>query len=302
MMHSQQAGFRRRSVPAAELVRNFAHWREVGSREPILVTHHGRETHVFMGIDRFRNIDDGNMTMPPTSGRVFELAAHIHQGLVLCDAVFRISFVNNPALTMTKRCNANLIGMTLWDAFPQLIGTLTETHIRHTLSSGEDSAADIPSPFRDESWLHVQTFTYSEGVALLIRDITDETHRLRLADVKAAILRAASLHGGISFVRVSSRGFVEQVEENFCRTVALPVERILRAPVSDLVELPARPQFRSTLEAVLRGEGDQTITTRFLTNAGTVAVVDASIVRLQGIYGTESAVILMTPHSPMRIA
>jgi PHD/YefM family antitoxin component YafN of YafNO toxin-antitoxin module len=47
---------RRLSVPAAELVRNFSHWRDVGSREPVMVTHHGRETHIFMGLDRFRTM------------------------------------------------------------------------------------------------------------------------------------------------------------------------------------------------------------------------------------------------------
>ena len=74
---------RRRSVPAAELVRNFAHWREVGSREPVMVTHHGRETHVFMGLDRFRTMAVGD-DEAPAPDRTFELAARMHQGLVLC--------------------------------------------------------------------------------------------------------------------------------------------------------------------------------------------------------------------------
>ena len=71
---------RGRSVAAAELVRNFAHWREVGAREPVMITHHGRETHIFMGVESFRNLGVGDGPAPAPD-RMRELANHIHQGL-----------------------------------------------------------------------------------------------------------------------------------------------------------------------------------------------------------------------------
>ncbi|MEC3911176.1 PAS domain-containing protein [Sphingobium sp. CR2-8] len=285
---------RRRSVPAAELVRNFAHWREVGSREPVMVTHHGRETHVFMGLDRFRNMTVGDEDAPAPD-RTFELAARIHQGLVLCRADLCIDHVNGVALAMARRWDRHLEGQMLWDAFPELSGTLTEAHIRHSLMSGEASAADIPSPFRDDVWLHVQTFPFADGVALLLRDITADMQRHRLADVKSAILKAMGVHGGVGYARVSMRGFIDAVNDSFCAMVGLTPERLADVPVADLVALPARPQFRERLEQVLRGEGDIRFTTQLLTNDGAVALVEAAIARLHGIYGTEGAVIVTTP-------
>lgn len=285
---------RRRSVPAAELVRNFAHWREVGSREPVMVTHHGRETHVFMGLDRFRTMAIGDEEAPAPD-RTFELAARIHQGLVLCGPDLSIDYVNGVALAMAKRWDRHLEGQMLWDAFPELAGTLTEAHIRHSLSSGEASAADIPSPFRDDVWLHVQTFPFAGGVALLLRDITADMQRHRLADVKSAILKAMGVHGGVGYVRVSMRGFIDVVNDSFCAMVGLGADRLADVPVADLVELPARPAFRERLERVLRGEGDMRFATQLLTNGGALAPVDAAIARLHGIYGTEGAVIVITP-------
>lgn len=289
---------RRRSVPAAELVRNFAHWREVGSREPVMVTHHGRETHVFMGLDRFRTlaVEDGTM---PAPDRTFELAARIHQGLILCGPDLGITYANGVALAMTRRWDRQLQGQHLWDAFPELTGTLTEAHIRHSFASGEASAADIPSPFRDDSWLHLQTFPFAQGVALLMRDITADLQRHRLADVKSAILKAMGVHGGISYVRVSARGFIEVADENFCALVGLSAQRLSRVALADLVELSVRPHFRAQLERVLRGDGDLRITTDLLTNGGKVAGVEAAIARLHGIYGTEGAIMLMTPAQSM---
>jgi PAS domain-containing protein len=245
---------RRRSVPAAELVRNFAHWREVGSREPVMVTHHGRETHVFMGMDRFRTLSVSDEM--PAPDRTRELAARIHQGLILCRADLTIDYVNGVALAMAKRWDRHLGGQSLWDAFPELSGTLTEAHIRHSLSSGEASAADIPSPFRDDIWLHVQTFPFAGGVALLLRDITAEMQRHRLADVKSAILKAMGVHGGVGYARVSMRGFIDVVNDSFCAIVGLPADRLADVPVADLIALPARPHFREQMERVLRGDGD----------------------------------------------
>lgn len=281
-------------MPAAELVRNFAHWREVGSREPVMVTHHGRETHIFMGLDRFRTLAEEDAAAPPQD-RTFELAARIHQGLVLVQPDLTIGYANGVALGIARRWDRQAEGQLLWDAFPEVAGTLTEAHIRHSLASGEASAADIPSPFREESWLHVQTFPFGQGVALLMRDITADMQRHRLADVRSAMLKAMDVHGEIAHVRVSARGFIEAADGGFCVMLGLPRERLIKAAVADLVELAARPAFRAQMEGVLRGDGDVRLTTQLLTNDGTVARVDAAIARLHGTYGTEGAIILMTP-------
>lgn len=284
---------RGRSVAAAELVRNFAHWREVGSREPVMITHHGRETHIFMGVEDFRTMA-ANEAAPPAPDRMRELASRIHQGLILCNADLSIDYVNSVALAMTKRWDRHLEGRSLWDALPEFAGTLTEAHIRHSLTSGEASTADIPSPFRSDSWLHFETFPFGEGIALLLRDITADMRRHRLADVKTAILKAMSVHGGVGYVRVSTRGFIEIADDTFCAMVGLPEDRLSSVCLPDLIDMSARPQFREQLERVLRGEGDRRVATRLLTNDGTLLPVEAAVAQLHGTYGTEGAVIVMT--------
>jgi PAS domain-containing protein len=284
---------RGRSVAAAELVRNFAHWREVGAREPVMITHHGRETHIFMGVENFRSL--GGADGPtPAPDRMRELANRIYQGLILCRGDLSIDYVNGVALAMTKRWDRHLEGRSLWEALPEFAGTLTEAHIRHSLASGEASAADIPSPFRSDAWLHFETFAFGDGIALLLRDITADMRRHRLADVKSAILKAMSVHGGVGYVRVSTRGFIEIADDTFCTMIGLPEERLSSVCLPDIIEVSARPQFREQLERVLRGEGDQRVPTRLLTNGGAVLPVEAAIAQLHGTYGTEGAVIVMT--------
>ncbi|MET0370205.1 MAG: PAS domain-containing protein [Sphingobium sp.] len=280
------------SVAAAELVRNFAHWREVGAQEPVMVTHHGRQTHVFMGLERFQTMAAPLEQAP--RDRTRELAERLHQGVILCRADLGIDFVNSVALSMTKRWDRHLEGQPLWEALPELAGALTEAHIRHSLASGEPSAADIPSPFRSDSWLHFETFPFAEGVALLLRDITTEMQRHRLADVKSAILKAMGVHGGVGYVRMSSRGLIEIADATFCAMVGLPEDRLNGVGLPDLVELPHRPELREEMERVLRGEGDRRISVGLLTNAGTILPIDAALAQLRGTYGNEGAVAVIT--------
>lgn len=285
---------RGQSVAAAELVRNFAHWREVGAREPVMITHHGRETHIFMGLDSFRTMAAKEMAAPPVD-RLRELADHMHQGLILCNVSLEIEYINGVALSMSKKWDRRLEGQSLWSALPEFADALTETHIRHSLTSGEASAADIPSPFRNDSWLHFETVPFGDGIAILLRDITVDMQLYRLADVKAAILKAMSVHKGVGYLRVSMRGFIETADATFCTMVGLPEDRLSSVCVTDLVELSSRRLFREQLEETLRGAGDQRITTRLLTNDGSILEVDAAIAQLNGTYCVEGAVIVMTP-------
>ncbi len=289
------------SVAAAELVRNFAHWREIGARQPVLVTHHGRQTHVFMAIDRFETLA-GENAPPPAQDRTRELASRIHQGLILCGPDLRIAFINPVALAMTKRWDRQIEGRLLWDALPEFAGTLTEAHLRHSLASGEASAADTPSPFRSDSWLHFETFPFGDGVALLLRDITADMHSHRLADAKSGILKAMSILGKVGYVRLSARGFIETADATFCAMIGLSEEKLASACLPDLIDLPARPALREALEGVLRGEGDCLVVTRFLTNSGVMIEVEAGLAQLRGAYGTEGAIMVMVARDGAALA
>lgn len=282
-----------RSVAAAELVRNFAHWREVGAREPVLVTHHGRETHIFMGLERYESLA-GSTAPVPGADRTRELANRIHQGFILCRPDLVIDHVNPVALAMTKRWDRQIEGKMLLDALPEFGGTVMEAHIRHSLSTGEESAADIPSPFRDDAWLHCETFAFAGGIAMLLRDITADMQRHRLADAKLALLKAMRMHAGVGYLRLSTRGFIEATDACFCALIGLPEDKLAGVHLPDLIELPSRPQMREALDQVLRGEGDRKVQTRLLTNAGRVRPVAVGLARLHGTYGTEGAVLVIT--------
>lgn len=283
-------------VTAAELVRNFARWRDIGARDPVVVTHHGRETHMLLGIDQYRALarTDRRQDKGESNAQLRNLAANLHEGLILCAADFLIDTANLAALAMMRRRHESIEGILLWDAIPELSNTLVEAHLRHSLTSGARSAADIPSPFFPDSWLHVESFAFGDGVALLLRDISQDVRQHRLADAKTAMLRAMEVHGTVAYARLSARGFIDSLNSRFCALLGLPEERLRQVSLSDLTDVASRVMLRKALEDVLRGDGDRRLRIALLTNRGDLVQVDLALVRLQGTYGTEGAVAILT--------
>ncbi len=45
------------TITAAELQKQFGRYRDIALREPVLVTHHGRETLVVMSVDEYKRLE-----------------------------------------------------------------------------------------------------------------------------------------------------------------------------------------------------------------------------------------------------
>jgi PAS domain-containing protein len=184
--------------------------------------------------------------------------------------------------------------ISIFDLFPELNGSVLELQLRRTLASGQPNSADVPSPFRENSILRFRCFMISTGVGMTIRDITEEFKRDRLADFKAALVRAIEVHGNIGYLRVSVRGTIDRAEETVCKMVNLPADRLVGVAFSDLIEVSQRRRFKEALENVLRGAGPLGLRSCLLSNNGTEVPVTVSIAQLQGAYGLEGAAMVLT--------
>jgi len=286
------------SVSAAELVRNFAECREVAAQHSLPVTHHGRTTHVLMGIEAFNDLKNAARADReerfPDSVLVYTLADWLDAGLILCDERRMVQFVNRVAQGITRAPPHGLIGRPLLDALPQLTGSLIETHLRRTETAGEFGSADTPSPFSEACWLRFQSFPLGPWNALLFHDITEDVRRHRLADIEQALFDAMRLHGGVCFARLSVRGTIDGINGPCAQLVGLSEDRLRGVAFADMVTTSERVAFRDALEAVLRGDGDRELETQLLTNGGAIVTVQLSLIQLRGTYGVEGAVALAT--------
>ncbi|WIA57357.1 PAS domain-containing protein [Sphingobium sp. WTD-1] len=283
-------------VTAADLVRGFSECRDMATRAPLYITHHGRATHVLLGVNEFRALkaQSGNAHQESAEEKLFALADWVDQAVIICDQDMRVNFVNRVASAICRKPAGQLVGFMLDAVLSSMNGSLMEVHVRRTVSGGEPSAADVPSPFADGAWLRLQSFPLGRSTVIMFRDITEDVRRHRLADAKAAIIEAMTVHGDVGYVRLSVRGTIDSIDVPFTDMLSLPRERVMGIQLTDLVITHARAAFRQALERAMQGQGAQCVHTTLLRNRGDTVAVKASIVALQGAYGTEGAVVLVT--------
>lgn len=281
-------------VSAADLVRNFTHWRTAAHAGPVFITTRRHTTHVLLAANAYERLGGAQSAGGPESDELVDLADWIDEALLVCDAELRIVHANRVTGAITRKPVHAMIGAPLLSALPEIAGSLMETHARRTALAGEPSAVDIPSPFAQGSWLRLQCFPLGPRNVLMFRDVTEDIQRHRLADVKAAILDAMAVHGAVGYIRVSVRGTIERADQPICEILQLPEPRLIGVPVSDLIVVSDKVSFREQLEGVLRGNGSRKLTARLMANDGRQSAFVIGIVQLQGAYGAEGAVMVLT--------
>jgi PAS domain S-box-containing protein len=109
---------------------------------------------------------------------------------VVLDGDWRVRYVNPSAERMARRAREEMIGQVLWDMFPEARGSAFERNYTLAVRSGE------PVTFEAEYsplgvWLAVRASPIAGGLALVLRDITDERQQRERLREQAALLDAA---------------------------------------------------------------------------------------------------------------
>ena len=116
--------------------------------------------------------------------------ASIADAFYLLDRDWRFTFVNNAAEPLLQTTRDALIGRTLWEAFPGVVGSVFERPYREAMATGRVTSAEAYfEPLG--TWFDVRTYPWVGGVMVHFRDVgarkAAEAERERLlADAEAA--------------------------------------------------------------------------------------------------------------------
>lgn len=299
----------RHMVPAADLVRNFGQWRDQARLEPVVVTIHGRRSHVIMGYDNFLSAigdDDGlsnhQPRTDPVEASVIALFDSVRDCVVVVAEDLTILRVNHAASVHLRRPAETLVGAGLTDLFPTVIGSFGLRHLHRALQQSEPFSGDVPTPGREGHWLRLDIVPVAAGAAIIFRDVTDEVTGEQRADVTQSIIHALEVDGGVGFAQVSVRETVTHADARLLAMLGLTEEALSRVRFSTIIPARRRPAFATAIETVLAGRGAQRVETELLCNDGSLLPVRVTIVELRGAYASEGAVILVTPLVPSAAA
>lgn len=113
----------------------------------------------------------------------------ISDGVVTFDANWRFTYVNAQAERLLQRKRSALLGNSMWDEFPEGLGTPFERHYQEALKTRQ------PAHFEEfyaplGLWLDVSVYPSDEGLAVYFRDVTQRrADHAELALLKTAISR-----------------------------------------------------------------------------------------------------------------
>lgn len=284
-------------VSSADFARKFGQLRQMQDDQAIFVTHHGRATHVLTTVRHYTALKQGDgtdraETIATTS--LHELANCLTIGVLLIDYDLRIVTANRVAHVQLDWQDGDMTGRKVFDALPVLRRSLIETYVLRAVASKEPYSAEIPSLFREGTWVRAEIHPFARYVTVLFHDITEDMKAHRLADPRKSLREAIAVHDGIGYVCLNTRGHIDRAEPTFCDIVHLPEERLRHVAMADLVPLGQRVAFREALDAVLTGEGARTIDSAILSNEGLTVPVRVTISELRGTYGNEGAIVLLT--------
>uniref|UniRef100_UPI0035CA2E24 PAS domain-containing protein n=1 Tax=uncultured Sphingomonas sp. TaxID=158754 RepID=UPI0035CA2E24 len=282
-------------VSAADFVRGFGVWREKASEAPVVITNHGRDTHVLLSAKAFSLIGGSEVTeRARPSDLTDRLSDSVRDCIIVVDQDLTVMRVNAAACDFFRLGAAQMVGASIERALPKLRQSFALRNLLKTLSVGERSATDVPSITHEGLWLHIETIPVEEGAAILFSDITSDVETHRVADVKQAVLDAFGFCGSMGYAKISPREMIETSDDALRNMVGLSDAALKRAKFSGLLVTSARAAFHEALERLFSQHMPVKLDSRLLTNSGVELTVRLSIVELRGEYTTEGAIVAVS--------
>ncbi|MGY1615969.1 SpoIIE family protein phosphatase [Geodermatophilus sp. SYSU D00691] len=102
----------------------------------------------------------------------------------LLDAGWRFTYVNAAMDRMLVEPRAELLGRSIWEIYPRMVGSRFETAYREAVATGEAVAFEAPYVGERSGWYEVRAWPGPEGLAVYWLDVTDR-HRAQDAARRA---------------------------------------------------------------------------------------------------------------------
>ena len=104
--------------------------------------------------------------------RLAEIVHGMSEACIALDREWRFTFVNDRSETLFRCRRADVIGRSIWEVFPQLVGAPAEKQYRHAMAERVPLCYEVFSPVA-ERWIETRLFPTPDGLAAFMVDITD---------------------------------------------------------------------------------------------------------------------------------
>jgi two-component system cell cycle sensor histidine kinase/response regulator CckA len=113
------------------------------------------------------------------------------------DHQWKFTYVNPEAEAITRRNREDIIGRTLWEVFPNLIGTAFDANYRKVMAEQVANEFEA-SNASGKRWFEVHAYPSNGGVSAFFRDVTERKRNEEQRLTKSKLESLGTLAGGIA--------------------------------------------------------------------------------------------------------
>lgn len=215
--------------------------------------------------------------------RTESVLASVADTHVLFDWEWRYIYVNKAAVDAIGRPHEQILACTLWELYPDIVGTEIDRQYRRAMAERTPVAFDFHYETND-TWWHNRFYPVPEGLAVFATDITDRRRAEDALIKQKEVLQLIFDHAPLMITFSGADGRLKLVNREWARTLGWSLEEIRKDRVDIFAECYPDPQYREdVLKFVKKSNG---VWADFKPRVRSGRVIDTSWIRVRLSDGT----------------
>lgn len=241
------------AVSSAEFIRNIGYWQGEAMRQPVAITHHGRERLVLAAPELLRespaaNTDHAELDQLKTAHAA--LLESIEEAYLGFDHQLRITSANSMAEAFIGSSRAQLLNRTVFDALPDPLAPIAADRLQRVLKVRKPEVFECG--VFDGRHVAVRVFPVPDGAAALFQNVTEQHVRRREREEMLAMQSAMRQHEHVSLITLDARARIENVDNAFSNWTGFTPDDLTGHRFTDLSPVGTRRELAEMVERVMR--------------------------------------------------
>jgi PAS domain S-box-containing protein len=278
------------SVSSAEFIRNVGHWQNQALRQPISITHHGRERLVIATPHAF----ESGAVKADTEARELDADAvlqNLEDGFLAFDTSLRLERINLAAAAYIGRSRETVLGAAA-EELPSPMNAALHERLQRVMRTRKPESFEAAV---DGRHLSMRVFPLAKGAAVLFADTTEEHDQRERLGVGAALWAATGLHPQAAAVTLDVRGRVTAIHETLCAWLGFQRGDLIGQLLFDMAPPEQSRGVAEAIDAALGGATPRQIPVTLLGKDGRQVQGTLALVAIRTDVKSNGVVALMAP-------